>query len=93
MRTKFHWNVGKDHPKWKGDKAKYSAIHMWIRSHKPKPKKCEHCKKIKKLEWANKSRKYKRTFKDWLALCKHCHTKYDFPLKNKHRNKLGQFID
>lgn len=41
-------------------------------------KHCEDCGKQKgRIEWANKSHKYKRDVKDWISLCKPCHGKYD----------------
>jgi len=56
-----------------------NSLHFFIhrRLDESKPKKCEHCKEEKKLEMANKSRKYKRSLNDWLWLCKRCHFKYD----------------
>lgn len=35
------------HGKWKGDKASYQAIHVWVRKNKPKPDLCEHCNQKK----------------------------------------------
>jgi hypothetical protein len=46
--------------------------------------KCEHCGKERKrgekgsvVEWANRTRGYKRERSDWLELCVKCHAKYD----------------
>lgn len=38
--------AGRDKTKsWKGDSARYAAIHRWIRRHKPRPKECVKCNK------------------------------------------------
>src|SRR3990167_2302598 len=28
---------------WKGDKASYASIHMWVKAYYGKPTQCEHC--------------------------------------------------
>ena len=72
--TRFNEN----NPSWKGDEVKYTSLHQWINRKLGKPKKCEHCGEIeKRLEWANKSREYKRDLTDWISLCISCHKKYD----------------
>lgn len=68
---------GADHHQWGGDNVGYAWMHKWVRKNKVKPGACEHCGEVKKLEWANKSREYKRDLDDWLALCRLCHRKYD----------------
>jgi len=55
----------------------YQAVHIWIRRHKSYPERCEHCKEVKKLDWANISKDYKRVLDDWIALCRKCHWQYD----------------
>jgi len=62
---------------WKGDNAKYSALHIWVRNNKPKPKFCEECKKEKKLTIACISEKYTRNFEDYKWFCYSCHGKMD----------------
>ena len=46
-----------------------------------KPKKCTKCgiKKTtpKSIQWANKSKEYKRDLNDWISLCSKCHFRYD----------------
>jgi hypothetical protein len=65
-------------PNWKGDDVgKGTALHEWIKRRLIKPDKCEHCKKSKSLELANKSGKYLRILTDWLWLCRSCHCNYD----------------
>ena len=81
------WNKGKngviptesDHHSWKGDDAKYGALHAWIKKQLGKPNKCERCgtTSAKKFEWANKSGNYLRETSDWERLCTSCHRKKD----------------
>lgn len=84
--------LGKTFPKlqgagngmWKGDRAGYMAIHLWLRRQRGDPKKCEKCPlndPERKYEWANIDHKYKRVVEDWLRLCTSCHRKYDATLK------------
>jgi hypothetical protein len=72
-------------PNWKGDDAKYSAIHKWVYKILGKPDTCEHCGVTQlsgwKIQWANKSGLYLRIASDWLRLCVKCHREYD--RKNK----------
>ena len=72
-------------PHWKGNEVGKGGLHNWVKRHKGTPKICEHCgnKKAKKYEWANKSRKYKRSLDDWLRLCTSCHAKYDYLVRIK----------
>ena len=70
----------KNHHNWKGNKAKYKAIHNWVNSHKGKPQVCQLCGKTNKetrIEWANKDHKYRRNLDDYFSLCCSCHLKYD----------------
>ena len=77
MKGKF----GRDHPRWKGNNAGYSALHRWVSYHRGSPKKCEHCGKDgltgRQIHWANKSGNYLRDLTDWIRLCVSCHRKYD----------------
>lgn len=72
---------------WKGDFAGYVAIHNWVRKHKGRPNRCEHCGKIelntKKIHWANIDHKYRRVLDDYIRLCASCHEKYDYKNNNK----------
>jgi hypothetical protein len=69
------------HPGWKGDRVGYAALHIWVARHKEKPKRCEHCGKDgltgRKIQWANKSKKYLRDLSDWIPLCVKCHFLFD----------------
>lgn len=70
---------GDKNTNWKGDKASYFAIHMWVSSHYGRPSECEHCgTTVKRMyNWANISQQYKRDRSDWKRLCVSCHKKYD----------------
>jgi len=69
--------LGEKNPAWKGNGAGYASLHYWINRYKPKPKKCEGCGKIKRLDAANISGKYLRDIKDYKWLCRKCHQKSD----------------
>lgn len=63
---------------WKGDKAKYQAIHCWLRKYKGRPKRCKLCGKTEgRLEWASKDGTHKRRLNHYFGACKRCHFKYD----------------
>lgn len=71
---------------WKGDKAQYHSIHMWIFYRKGRPKKCEHCGATdKKLDWANINHSVSRILSDYIGLCRKCHVNFD----NKFRLKTN----
>lgn len=72
--------VGENNNKWKGDDVGYFALHTWIQRKLGKAQKCVFCgimKDKKRIDWANKSREYKRELNDWISLCSKCHGKYD----------------
>ncbi|MCR4307114.1 MAG: hypothetical protein NUV80_00980 [Candidatus Berkelbacteria bacterium] len=75
---------GQEASGWKGDRVQYNTIHIWIRSMLGKPDTCENCGQSglqgHQINWANKSREYKRTLTDWLRLCVKCHRAYDMGL-------------
>jgi hypothetical protein len=75
---------------WKGDKAKYSAIHTWVREQLGKPQECKICGNIlaKKFEWINVNHKYQRNLDDYIRMCTSCHRKYDI----KNNNYLVGFL-
>ena len=82
---------GENNGVFKGEKAKYTAKHMWIRYHYGIADKCENknchypklntrgimLEKPKKYNWANISKKYKRNINDWIMLCPNCHQQWD----------------
>jgi hypothetical protein len=69
---------GTNHPLWKGSDAGRGSIHYWITQNKTKPKKCEICGTINKLELSNKDHSYKRDITEYKYLCRSCHRKFDF---------------
>ena len=79
IKPSVHFSASGDkHPFWKGDNVSYSGLHYWLRRKLGEPKVCEFCGTDKKrLTWANKSWKYRRTLDDWISLCYSCHKKYD----------------
>jgi hypothetical protein len=65
-------------PNWKGNMAKYKAIHMWVSRHRGKAsnKKCAYCDR-QASEWSNIDHLYRRDFSDYVPSCKRCHIKHD----------------
>lgn len=70
-------NLGEKHHLWKGDKASYRAIHIWINAHKEKAGYCSSCLSECKTDWANISGDYIRKLYDWEELCRKCHKSKD----------------
>jgi hypothetical protein len=62
---------------WKGDGAKYSAIHMWVKKNRVKTGKCSTCAHEGYTEWANISGVYLRDLTDYAEMCKRCHYEFD----------------
>lgn len=66
---------------WKGQQAKYAAIHMWVKYWKGEVKMCEKCGKTglkpRQYQWANIDHKYRRVLDDYIGLCASCHLQYD----------------
>lgn len=77
---------------WKGNKASYYSIHMWLRLNFGSAKKCDNksCKypkkntrgkimqKPKRYEWALiKGKKHEHKRENYYELCSHCHKLYD----------------
>lgn len=78
---KFPERSNEKHPNWKGDKVGYQAIHAWIKKSLVKSLVCSHCGETKRLDLANISGDYKRSFDDWFWLCRSCHKKYDLSFR------------
>lgn len=89
-RTEMH--AGENHGMWKGDKAGYTAKHMWIQRQFGKADRCEECG-LDKLpvgmkryfDWVNLDGKYSRNRETWKKMCKKCHTKLEM-----HRISRGE---
>ena len=92
-KIKQVWST-KIHPFWKGSRASYQSIHVWVRRHKGAPQKCEHCgykKRDRLYEWANVSGKYLRDLNDYKRVCQPCHRKYYDNAGRKVRH--GHFVN
>lgn len=76
--NKLHSQKGEKHPRWKGEEAKYCAIHQYITKYKGKASeyKCVDCGKQAE-DWSNKDHSYKRELEDYSPRCKKCHIIYD----------------
>lgn len=72
-----NYNNDEENGMWKGSSVGYYALHAWINRKLGKPTQCSHCPSAKNIQWANKSREYKRAFSDWFQLCVPCHRKFD----------------
>lgn len=70
---------GKNNANWKGDKVKYSGLHLWVESQLGKPLQCSNCKtrSAKQFHWASLTHYYVRDLNDWVRLCISCHRYYD----------------
>ncbi len=73
--------IGEAHHRWKGDEAKYSAIHKWIAKEFGQNMQCEWCgfksTNPYQIQWANLSGDYTRDREDWARLCAKCHWHFD----------------
>jgi len=88
------WNKGlkgfleKDnHYYWKGEKAGQKAKHIWLKEHYQKPKKCQKCNQVKKIELSfdHSLGKHTRDINDYEWLCHKCHMRKDRKYKKQKR--------
>jgi len=81
IRKSLVGKTGEQSRNWKGDKAGYVALHMWIVKNYGNANCCENVdcksKNPKRFEWANISGEYKRDREDYIMLCPSCHRKKD----------------
>ena len=63
-------HIGEKAYNWKGDNARYSAIHMWVNDHLPQIKICHKCYSRENIDLANITGEYTRDFSNWLYLCR-----------------------
>jgi hypothetical protein len=69
---------GVSHPKWKGDRPRYNAVHAYLNRKFPKTGKCDECKRPKRTQYALiTGRVYSRNREDYRELCSSCHVRYD----------------
>lgn len=70
-----------NHPRWKGDKVGYRALHMWIVKNFGKATTCDNlnCEfpNYHRFEWANLTNKTSRERSNWARLCVYCHRRMD----------------
>lgn len=80
--------LGNKNGMWKGGLNFCQNVHLWVvfRMGKAKNYICECCKTKQAFDWSNIDHKYKKDLKDYRALCKSCHRKWDY--RNKHYKKL-----
>ena len=76
--------MAENNPAWKGNNARYGALHKWIKKRLSKPKFCQNCKEKPPRDLANISGKYKRELSDWKWICRRCHMLED--------GRLAKFI-
>lgn len=86
-------NTGKLSSQWKGDRAKYQALHIWIRTHHGKADHCSNKKcegKSSEFQWALKSGKsYSRNVNDYQQMCRSCHRKMDMTKEVREKISKG----
>jgi maltooligosyltrehalose synthase len=83
---------GKNNGRWMGNGACYEAKHIRIIKKLGNPRYCEKCKRTdkKRYDWANKDHKYSEDIKDWMRLCRSCHTKYDIKFNKKQNGRKAK---
>ncbi|HWO64585.1 MAG TPA: hypothetical protein VNO31_31570 [Umezawaea sp.] len=75
-------NLNQDGPKnpaWKGDAAKYAALHLRVGTVRGKPKECARCGENnpkRRYEWANLTGDYADVY-DYIRMCVSCHRRFD----------------
>lgn len=70
-------NVGENNNNFKGDKAGYDAIHLWIKKRKPNGGICEVCGSTEKKLILACIGEYKRDPDQFSWMCWSCHSKHD----------------
>lgn len=70
--------AGKANFCWKGDQAKYAALHLRVAARRGKPQYCSACDSTieQSYEWANLTGLYDQVW-DYIRLCRSCHRRYD----------------
>ena len=86
IRSRSKSKLSERNPMWLGDNVQYGGLHIWVKSRKPKPDKCEKCNNRKAIDLANISHKYNpktytRDLSNWRWLCRRCHMIEDGRLK------------
>lgn len=71
--------AGERNHMWRGDKAKYQALHLRVQNARGRPSYCACCDTTdpsRKCEWANLSGRYE-DISDYARLCVGCHRRLD----------------
>ncbi len=80
---KEHMPKGDKHYKWAGDKVGYNGIHTWLNKNWKKTGICEVCHRKRKTDFAlRKGFSYQRKKKNYIEICRSCHSKQDNKVKN-----------
>jgi hypothetical protein len=68
---------------WRGDEAKYAAMHLRVRALRGEPFPCSVCgtTKAKRYQWASLNKNYGDPY-DYAAMCQSCHAQYDGVIRN-----------
>jgi len=68
-------------PNWKGKKAGYTSIHIWLKTNHGKADKCENLDCIGKSKIYDyallRNKEYDHKRENFIKLCRSCHKKYD----------------
>lgn len=68
---------GEKNHMWRGDDAKYQALHLRVEAARGKPNRCARCwTTTGRFEWANRTGNYE-DINDYVRLCVTCHRRYD----------------
>ncbi len=96
-RRKEHGLKGERNGNWSGDNIGKIGVHDWIERERGKAKNL-YCAKYDdgtckgRLEWSNKSQKYKRELNDWWVLCGSHHRRYDQEINGEnYKLNTGRF--
>ncbi|UXE05032.1 HNH endonuclease [Gordonia phage Lton] len=68
---------GEKNHMWRGEGAKYQALHLRVEAARGKPNRCARCwTTTGRFEWANRTGEYENV-NDYVRLCVLCHRRYD----------------
>jgi len=90
--------TGRNHHSWKGNKAGYYSIHVWVRSRYGKADgyKCAFCgtdSTKDRMVWMNLSGKYHRLKSDWKPSCQSCNLSYDWRRKKNNPEYVNEKLE
>ena len=76
---------GANNDSWKGDGARYAAMHLRVAAARGKPAHCVRCGKAggaqRGYEWASLTKDFANPY-DYIRLCRSCHHKMDDTVRN-----------